>query len=346
MLNAMHEQNCQPDRLAEKVCVSKQANRLARMDAFRLLAAFAVIWIHVPRSVDLRWTTIFCRFAVPFFAAGVAYFAVTSGLKATGSVRNYLAARCTKLYMPFLFWTVVYLSMKLLKGLAAGDLENSLPGFEVLWTGGAYHFWFIPFAIVISAVGYLIGRCLSKSANLEQVLVSCILIVLAGFIANVVWPISSGIAEPWVYMLDAAPAAIAGMVAAILAQIRMQSWVIKRDLATISLMWIAGILSLALLVVDGRNVILETIVGVSFFALALHAHSTRFEAHLAPFGRLATGIYFVHLLFIKVLESLGNSFRWNPTWSLDISVFLLAAIASVISVWLLGKSRWTNWTVT
>ncbi len=333
------------DQLSKAVCGQEQTSRLARMDCFRLVAALAVIWIHVPHNGELRWTTIFCRFAVPFFAAGLAYFAILSGMKPSASLRNYLVSRTTKLYIPFLFWTAVYLGFKTFKRFVVPEQHYDLPGIEVLWTGGAYHLWFVPFAMLTSILGFAVGRFLTRCSDTQRLITACCLIVLSGLIANLVWPICANMAEPWRYMIDATPAAIAGSAAAILVQIRNKSWMFEPGRPSNSFAGIVFFVSIALLVWDGRNIVLETVVGCSCLAFALSTTFTRLETRFAPFGQYAMGLYFVHLLFIKVFETAGSKFHWHMGWSVDLLVFALTVVLSGFTVWLLRKHRLTNWTV-
>src|SRR5215471_17145409 len=101
------------------------SSRLAWFDFARLMAAYAIVWLHTPRSVELTPWSVLGRFAVPFFAAGSVFF-VIEGLRRQ-SRRNgwdYAANRFRRIYVPFLGWSGIYLVLKTIKSVTLPDQPN------------------------------------------------------------------------------------------------------------------------------------------------------------------------------------------------------------------------------
>jgi hypothetical protein len=69
---------------------------------------------------------------------------------------------------------------------------------------------------------------------------------------------------------------------------------------------------------------------------------------LLRFGQLpslAYGIYFCHLLPIKICESLAARRGFSPSWTLDLVIFFVSAAAATLLAWMLYRWRWTRWLV-
>jgi len=319
--------------------------RLVRMDCFRIIAAVAVIWIHVPHSPELRWTTLLCRFAVPFFIAGVAFFAFRCGTKPECQFTSYITSRSIKLYLPFLFWTFVYVAFKLVKKSISPDEQIDLPGIEFLWFGGAYHLWFIPFALLVSIVSFGVGQSVRHCSERQRVFFACSLSIVVAISSLYAVPTINWTPQPICYMFDALPAALFGLSMAILWQLRDRLWLLDGGRAATTIAIFALIFSGVLLSLYGRNVTLESISGIACFAIGLNVRSGQWESKLSSLGRFSMGIYLVHLLFVKVSESFGNEIHFDPVWILDLGAFAFTLFASCLFVWLLGRYKLTAWTV-
>jgi hypothetical protein len=319
--------------------------RFERLDAVRIVAAVAVVWLHVPRSDTLTWTTMVCRFAVPFFAATVCFFALQSGLRSTEPFSKYARARLIKLYVPFLFWASVYLLFKGLKMIIAPEQENNFPGIEVLWTGGAYHLWFIPFALFTGLFAFAIGQTLQRVSREHWLTAAALTMVMAAWLALDSLPSSNWLIEPWNFMLDATPAAVLGMTMSILWQMRSDLWLLRGDRAASSFALLVFALTVILLFAFGRNAAIESIAGICLLMYALSTNISWLGKKMAPMGTAAMGIYFVHLLVLKVVESVTLKMQIPTNWSVDLLTFAVTLTGSFLLVRILSQFRITRWTV-
>jgi surface polysaccharide O-acyltransferase-like enzyme len=308
------------------------------LETLRLVAALAVIWIHVPCSPELAWTTVFCRFAVPLFVASAAHFAVRAAYKPHTS-REYLLARVQRIYLPLLAWSGIYLLFKLAKARLLPDQPNDFPGVELLWTGGAYHLWFMPLVLGVCGASFLAARavCKWKSGTIAMVLPA----VIAGLAISLIPAPTSDAALK--LMWEALPAGIVGFAIGI----ADKSW---KWLPMSSVAQLACLILIAIIVggeaIYGRQMTAEAMLGALLLCLALSPTATSLEQTLAPLGRLAIGIYFVHLLWIKIVEALANKLHFEATWQLDFLTLAATSTLAVATALLLARHRATAWLVT
>ena len=151
--------------LASDTSAPPTATRAPRswgVDLGRALAAAAVVVIHASASGDapVRPGAATLRelasFAVPFFLATSAVFAVRS-ITATRSAWAVSRQRLTRLLLPYVTWTVIYLALKAASAKLADDPERIRrivrdPGRLVFLGGASVQLYFLP----MLAVGMLL----------------------------------------------------------------------------------------------------------------------------------------------------------------------------------------------
>jgi surface polysaccharide O-acyltransferase-like enzyme len=98
--------------------------------------------------------------------------------------------------------------------------------------------------------------------------------------------------------------------------------------------------------VFGRHMTAEALLGGLLLCVALSPAATSVEQRLAPLGRLAIGVYFVHLLGVKIVEALANKLHYEASWQLDVFTLIAAAVLSLLTAALLARRRATAWLVT
>src|SRR5438128_2483643 len=92
--------------------------RFAAVDLAKLVAAAAVVWIHVTDCDEAREYLPLWRFAVPFFTCAAVYFVLQKvASDPTGRLSSYCAQRARRLYLPFILWSVLYLGIRAVKHL-------------------------------------------------------------------------------------------------------------------------------------------------------------------------------------------------------------------------------------
>ena len=326
------------------VASSVQAGRRTLFDAARLLAAYAIVWLHTPGSPALMPSTALGRFAVPFFTAAAVFLvceSVARGRKR--GVLEYAKNRFTRLYLPFLAWSAVYLAFKLAKSMLTPDMANEFPGLGVLVSGGFFHLWFLPFVLVATLATFVVVRRVIGNAKAEARLA----VATAGIgTAIAVAPLPGAllalgpVAEYWWMAL---PAAFWGIAIAIMYRHGGCRWIEKTQ-ATFAGAAVA-LLATGWTWQAGRSLFAENLAGIAFLIFALGSFEGPWVRRAAKFGPLAYGIYLSHLLFIKVCEACATRLQWTESMALDLATFALAAGLSTALAWSLSKCRHTRWLV-
>ena len=145
--------------------------RWATFDLARLLAAYAIVWVHASRLPALQSSKALGRFAVPFFVFGAVFF-VIDGLRRRPwrGFAEYARSRFVRIYLPFLAWSVVYLGLKLVKAALLPEQPNDMPGWSLFWAGSFYHLWFMPFILVVSLAAFGLGKAVLGRPRAEAAL--------------------------------------------------------------------------------------------------------------------------------------------------------------------------------
>ena len=316
------------------------ARRLAGLDSARVVAVFAIVWIHTPRSAALQSTTTLGRFAVPFFVATTVLL-IVKGLaeQPRRALLPYTRNRTRRLLLPFAAWTLIYGLLKLAKKWLAPQQPTDLPGWEAVFLGSAYHLWFLPFLWAVCLIAFPTARWV-MARNRDEVAAA---VALALGIALGLAP-SPARSLPWEgvgFMWLALPAACWSLGLSLL-------WVraaddfpgpALRSLAVVTLI----VATLLLLSRHEREPLAEGLAGLSWLLLAI---SPSWANRMGPLGRLAPltyGIYLAHLLFIKVGESIADRLQLPICPVADLTLFLIAAIGSICLAGWLSRHRSTRW---
>lgn len=332
------------------------SNRIATLDAARFLAAIGVVWIHVCQTPQTANLGAIGRFAVPFFAAAAGYFLVQSLHRKTDlSLKHFVASKFTRLYVPFLAWSGIYLVFKLTKKVLLNDSETVIPGIEVLYEGGAYHLWFIPYLIAASIVVRWMAQQFSKSTNQQHNLIIFVAAIgLALALILRIWPPSE---STFSFMMMTTPALLWGCALGWL-QITAKHPSEKPCLQSQSPIFTTTFLVLFLVaslptISSGRSPLMENAAGVALLLAAIYSGLlTGLPKSLvkpinvaANLGQVSLGIYFSHLLFVKIGEALLS--RWSPNYGLAMALFItvIVVIAATICSQMAAKHRFTRWLV-
>lgn len=186
-------------------------SRFLGIDLLRGLAALAVVMIHAGGEIvysesgeltpDLwvRILTQACQFAVPFFLATSFYFMVGKLLKSPEqfSGRDFLRSRVTRLLVPYLLWSLIYLAFRAVKAVqSAGGLAQLFqdPIFLIFLGGSGIHLYFLPLLFTGSLLIPLLHRFAFSKAplglSLKQLNVSvfCLIVCLVVY----EWMFASG----------------------------------------------------------------------------------------------------------------------------------------------------------
>jgi fucose 4-O-acetylase-like acetyltransferase len=323
--------------------------RSLSLDAAKFLAAVFVICIHACRSPELEQFTHIARMAVPFFAAAAGYGLVRSFQNKPLTPLQFTRQRFTRLYLPFVVWSVAYVLFKLAKLALLPSQPCDLPGWEFLWLGGAYHLWFIPFLMLSSALLYpclVFGkRSLTTTAS------CCVFFASTGLLVGYLAPSDDGSGHVLVLIAQALPALFWGF---------SLGWLtIVNNSLQLRKSWLTGLLclSLGLLMVGPRGTYLENVTGLLLLILVVQSPSNstvdasrrRWQARLlavcASAGQVAMGIYFCHLMILKIGEAVLTKLKFEISPFADLALLLLTIALSTLIAQCLAVRKSTRWLV-
>lgn len=328
----------------QRESVGRDRARRPLLDFARLLAAVSIVWLHTMRSPQLIDSTALGRFAVPFFTAAAVFMicgSVARGCRKT--LAEYTRNRFTRLYVPFLAWTAIYLGFKWIKARVAPGQPNDFPGIDVLLSGGFYHLWFLPFVFVTSVVTFAVVR--HRFGNpVAETRIALLSAIVGGAIAAAPIPSQWIAAETWTeYWWTALPAAFGGIAIAIFMQHARESF---RNSGVVALCGFAVFAAATAWTWHvGRSTLAENLAGMGFLVFALGPWQGSTIQRFASLGTLAYGIYLSHLLFIKTCEAVAAKFDLPLSVQLDLTIFTISLIGSLLLTWLLSQTRATRWLV-
>jgi peptidoglycan/LPS O-acetylase OafA/YrhL len=336
-----------------------RAQRVPAIDMTRYLAALAVIWIHVTHDVATQASIQPARLAVPFFCALSGYLAIGSLLKNPSQrFAEFFRSRLVRLYLPFAAWSCIYLIFKIVKKRLLPDQPSDLPGWEFFIVGGAYHLWFFPFIAAGSLLAY-VTACARKWERVAGILPT-LLCATGAAIAFAPNPCASD--QAWSYMWDAIPSLLWGIgigywtfhpsEKVVEARARLNSLKTWAFLFATCAVWLAIGSTYWL----GRSNFLEGVGGVSILlgCLCFPAHQSarefwngeRLTAIATQLGSLSMGVYCVHLLVLKVIESIANKCQLPSGMATEIAIWIATAMISTFVAWSLSRSNRTRWLAT
>lgn len=172
-----------------------KTHRLTGVDLLKGIAAYGVVFIHSTNGEfgsPSYWTAqlgnLFLGFVVPFFLATSFYFLIQ---KICFSDRPYsFTSRLKFIIIPYLSWSLIYLSVRLLKYLFTGKFikisERLVDPISIFFLGGtAVQLYFLPLLITGIIATQIIIRILSNK-NLFNIKIILILIVLSTAIYELV----------------------------------------------------------------------------------------------------------------------------------------------------------------
>lgn len=189
-----------PNVLPHAVAPMESA-RQANFDLVRIVAAFAIVWFHTPGAPfkDIAY-------------AGLVCFLLMSGALLYGTVErrsfgHFTRRRATRLLMPWLFWSVLYLGVFCVR-VARGDAHLHEISWRMLLVGGRLHLWYLPFAFVLSLLIWWLSPTVRRFGILARIAAA---ILGASVLAIEPWLQDASTLGPplpqWIYGMAALPLA-------------------------------------------------------------------------------------------------------------------------------------------
>ena len=343
-LNASRAIN--PSAAADRSGVLVQdAAWLPGVNAVRLFAALAVVWIHciwwsqIPEVLGLN---IIGRFSVPFYCALVGCLMVF-GVRRQPD-RGWIhfgLGRFRRLGVPFLAWSAIYVAAKVAYLAASGrevHFQETFLGWHLLYGSASMHLWFLPFALIagVALFPLVVAATSSRWASIITAIVLALLgvILAANSAAFADGHASTNIRTDFGYFvaqsLSRTPALLWGVAIGLLWSNRALVWLRRPVVVALVLALFAG--CVVYVGEIGRSAVVECVAGVFLLSLGASPLIGRLAGPtglIHRLGRLSFGVYLCHMLVFwavwLTVQNLGLTYAvW---WRLPL-VFLLTASLS------------------
>jgi len=302
------------------------------LDCARFVAALGVVWVHTIESPQFARWGVLGTFGVPFYVC-VALFMIRRTLAKNPALPlpKYYLQRFTRLYIPFLFWTVIYLGAISFKHHFISNQPIKPLDVGILLGGSAYQLWFLPFLLLVTipiAPLYRVTLAFPKIGSIV-VLLTAALGTIWAFWPRPDWLNHVQDSDLFFFVAwKAGPSVFCGF-----AMAHFLSRMSKEALTMSGLAGIGFFLTLASLgnqVVLGYSRFDRTLSGLGWFLLTFAPLRSKIILVLGRFGRHSYGIYLSHALFVEGFQMMFHRKGWQVSPQLDLAVFALAIISSTL----------------
>lgn len=303
------------------------SGRIAAVEFGRVISALAIVWIHTATSEPGSEVTKLCRFGVPYFAACTVYFSAKSAISPIApSWFSFLKSRLRRIYLPFLLWSFVYLLFRLTKHHFQPGGSPIIVGPSTLLNGTAHHLWFLPFALIVSSLGFAVGRFgkgLNTNAQTALAIGLSLLGIFCSFIpASILVDLERHPSSYFFhYAFDACPAALWAASISLFPTLR-------RSTSRALVFGVLSIVFLSTLFIAGYHSLLAGLSGFFVFLSALTANGLQLSRPIALAASLSFGVYAVHVLFVEGTQFCLARCGVTDSSMLDLVVFVFSICAS------------------
>ena len=322
------------------------------IDVVRLIAAAGIVFTHAGESPAFDcWGNCF-RFGVPFFLFASLYYQSASLCRNPDrTLIQLIRARVTRLYIPFLAWSVIYLLVRDLNRIIFFREMPVALHLSMLWTGTEYHLWFLPFLLMCSTLFIVMERALFRHDPRLRWPAIGIAIGIGLAIANGPMPLMPRVTEAtfdspsftyvqWWLAMPAASWALAFTWLTMMAPI-VSSFTPAVGLAGLALATACSLRQ----AMHGIELLPRGISGLGCIIAALSPWPGRSIPRLARLGRMGYGIYLCHVIPVEIIHVISHRCHLVPGAALDVSTFALSLVASFCIVRMLARMPRLAWLI-
>ena len=321
-------------------------NRLPLLDTMRVAAAMGIVWIHTSTSTIGQTLHPLGTFGVPFYTfVAMLFMARSLSRDESKTLGRYVKSRFVRIYTPFLFWSLTYLALGNFK-LQLEHLPTHWLAPTALYSGEEEHLWFLPFLMLVTISGAVLYRSLLRYPSM-RLPTGAVLILIGGvmcFVKEPTWV--SGRTDDYFffhYAYRALPTACWSIALAVLSVTGGKLPKTSPMVAT------GGLLLLVTALVQEPALsmppILRALTGLGCLLVALCPLTSPLLSRIGLLGRHSYGIYLSHIAFLRIVTMATVRLHIGPSLGLDIATFLITFTGAAILSVMLGRSKWTSWTV-
>jgi fucose 4-O-acetylase-like acetyltransferase len=320
------------------------------IDAFRLFAAGGIVFVHAVESPYFDTRGNFFRFAVPFFLFASLYFqSLSLRRRSDRTLGQVLGARLTRLYVPFLLWSTIYLVARDFERVLFLHLPPVKPRLTMLVTGTEYHLWFLPFLLFWTIALVIVQRCLiQRSARARWIVIGISLAAACAIASRPMPPMPPATQMNFDYpfvtalqWLQSIPCALAAIAFACFMALGPTIYTVPAALGITGL--VAAFGCSLWQAMHSIQMAPRAISGLGTFLLTLVPWKTRAIPAMARIGRRGYGIYLCHVIPVEMIHLICHKAHLENCPSLDIANWALSFLGAWGLVVLFEKSRLLAW---
>jgi fucose 4-O-acetylase-like acetyltransferase len=321
------------------------SDRNSRLDACRIFASIAILYMHTFQSGLMPNPGEIGRFGVPFFTSSAFYLLLQAHRRKPGRpFLPFLKSRFIRLYVPFLAWGLLGLLLMDIKHHFVSHKPLAGFGWGFFLSGDSFQLWYLPFLFVGGLLFFPVCSLLVSLPLRSQFWVAWVLI--AGGVALSLLP-GVPIPDPqssWVQFaetadlaLKASPAILLGLAVALL----VPRGVAPASIGWLGLMFTVG--SMLYVVSVQRNILIENEAGTALLLFAIAGGSFPLGSLWTRFAFLAYGIYLSQNVVLEPVQTLVGRSQFKPSVTLELVVFTIVLTLTTVISLLLSRSRLTRW---
>lgn len=322
---------------------ARSTDRLALLDGVRMIAAIGIVWVHAATSPAAAALWPIGTFGVPFYTFAAVLFMTRSLTKPGGkTLGQYAASRFTRIYLPFLFWSAIYVLLGEFKTILETHRFH-MPSPVVLYAGGHAHLWFLPFLMAVTILGAVMVKAIQAAPAVRRPLIG--LLMVLGVVAAIV-PEPAWVAQRpwdydfWRYMLRALPTVCWALALALATAMNGKLPRTNKSLAFGGLILV--IASLCVEAVFPLKVLRAT-AGLGCILIALMPLNSPGIAKFGSIGKYSYGIYLSHVAFLRLMAIGYERYGVPSSLASDAAAFAVAFVGAATLSVVFSKSKWTRW---
>jgi surface polysaccharide O-acyltransferase-like enzyme len=316
--------------------------RFGAVDLAKLAAAAAVVWIHAISCDASQEFLPLCRFAVPFFTCAAVYFVLQKETERKVPWKSYCLQRARRIYVPFLWWSGIYLAARFLKHALTGGGSPIDLSPAMLLNGTAHHLWFLPFICLASVITFIVAKCLGTPQEGRELWWALAFMLAGTAFAFIPCPVIIDTADfPLSYFIDhvwdAFPAVFFGAALFCLLRIMMPGALLR------GVALVLGLICVGYEFLYGGHAVTPHLAGASLLFFTTTQANRDWMKWVGPWAKLAFIVYLVHVLFVETLQTVAVRFGGVQSLSADLSIWALALVVSMLTARMISRSRAASW---
>ncbi len=338
--------------------------RLVSIDAARVLATFAIVWVHVAEShgQNFAWTSL-GRFGTSYYVIVAALFAVRAVVRAPEQKFSAdLRRRTQRLLWPFFIWSAVYGAYYCERGYR---LDYTWAGLTQWWgpvAGTAVHLWFLPFAFVWGLFAVWFVPYLKRFSRNQILWGGSILSALLYYYCYRrlffqldrpwLWSWHLHRLDRWIVEVPLFITALFGSVYFYRMDQRSVRWlkeqrVILGTLALGSFVLVQALYAIKIEFIrefsDTGGRFMANIAGISLLMFSLAFNESQLVKKIAPLGRYTYLAFLSHMLVIEFFRAPSKNWLGYESLPFSLVEALLVFCVSMALSWLIQRVRFLSW---